>query len=238
MKRYLLLFITFLMCQPVQAEQIIDFSELSCVKEHGKYICLGKDLKPYTGIAQSKYSDGTLKNILNYKDGKQDGEQKLYNEKGYLVFEHIFKNGDCFETTAYSEKGNIINKSSYPSSFPNIGKSIDYYDNGKVKRIKDYNNDIFEAYDEDGNPKNGTLEFYDSNGEVQEIKNYKEGKEDGLQKHFYDSKRLMGEYSAQNGKQDGILVIYGVNGVMLRKCLFEQGIKKWCKTKEELDKVM
>lgn len=40
--------------------------------------------QPYTGVCESRYSDGTLRERLPYKDGYPDGVHEVWNPDGTL----------------------------------------------------------------------------------------------------------------------------------------------------------
>lgn len=55
--------------------------------------------QPYTGVCEIRYSDGTLRERLPYKDGYPDGVHEVWNPDGTLRqrvnYQGGFKEGEC-----------------------------------------------------------------------------------------------------------------------------------------------
>lgn len=60
------------------------------------------------GIYTSYYESGKIKELSNFKDGKQDGKRTLYYESGKIMMEEHYRDGKYEgESTSYFEDGGI-----------------------------------------------------------------------------------------------------------------------------------
>lgn len=87
---------------------VIQWNENGSVAFSGHYI-EGKlfeklEKKPYTGIITTKYSEGNLHAIANFKDGLWHGTQTRFNRDGTVVSECIFEMNEIVDCPVYSNK--------------------------------------------------------------------------------------------------------------------------------------
>lgn len=82
------------------------------------------------------YKDGTIAEDTNYKAGIKDGTAKTYSEKGKLIDEHIYKNGQ-FEGLAsyYDGNGNKMYEGKYVNG-KRVGNWKFFEDNKVIKEVK------------------------------------------------------------------------------------------------------
>ena len=78
-----------------------------------------------------------------------------------------------------------------------------------------------------GTPFSGTIikkQIYDSDGgEIEFIKNYKDGKYHGLYERYYDNGKLFEKSTYKDGKWDGLKEVYWSSGQLNTKSNFKNG---------------
>lgn len=110
-------------------EPVVDEKELFCNMENRLMFCKDKNFKPFSGIAINKRSNGTLIRYYHYKDGKREGEAKLYYPDGELEAHQIFKNGTMNSSESYTKNGQLVSKMTIKGNEWGI---VAYYENGKI----------------------------------------------------------------------------------------------------------
>ena len=140
------------------------------------------------------YSDGTLKEVNFTKGIFYNGPRKTYYKNGNLKCDCYFKNGkrDSIQHGHY-ESGQLQSNSNFKNN-KRDGYQIWYYENGQLKCEEFYQDgkllEIKSLIDRFGNPLNkgtlkngnGTLNIYSAEGQLSEIKNYKNSKLSKTQK--------------------------------------------------------
>ncbi len=113
----------------------------------------------------SYWDNGNLRNVLNYKDGEKDGQNKGYYQNGQLKEIGDYKKGTKKgEWKEYYDTGQLKSISSYKNGDLH-GERKDYHKNGKLSYIANYNK---------GSSIGESIE-YDKNGNTQRIITYNNG---------------------------------------------------------------
>lgn len=110
-------------------------------------------------------SNGNLKYICNYKNGKKDGLVKEWSEFGRLISEAIFENGINKFERVFHPNGQLIYECQYKNGRKN-GISKGWYTNGQLKYYYHYKNEL----------KHGICKSWDRNGNLLHENRYKNGK--------------------------------------------------------------
>ena len=115
--------------------------------------------KPLDKIKMEKvyYSNGQIKEIINYKNEKMDGKYVLYYLSGNLYMKGKYKDGIRAEQWfQYFENGQPWTISPIYHEGKRNGKYIEYYENGDVLAEASFKDD----------KKNGKLIHYSETGEI------------------------------------------------------------------------
>ena len=175
----------------------------------------GKELRVETNGIRKEYKLNT--NVLifegEYLNGKKNGKGKEYYENGKLKFEGEYLNGEKNgKGKEYDENGKIKYEGEYLDDEKN-GNGKEYYRNGKLmfegEFVKDKkfsgkgydcnNNIIYELKD-----GNGLFKEYIAFGDIILFEcEFKNGKENGKGKEYYDDYRLSFEGEYKNGERNG-----------------------------------
>ena len=118
--------------------------------------------------------------------------------------------GKCFE---YSEEKELL-QTGYVDNGIKIGRWTSYYDNGKVKEIKTYN---------DHGQLNGPRKFYSSNGQLINLDPYKNGKIHGKSKMYYLDGSIKKIAFYTHGQLDGYLKEWDENGNLIKVEFHDKG---------------
>lgn len=98
---------------------------------------------------------------------------------------------------------------------PKNGKSIvhKYYENGKVKEICNWQNEI----------QDGLFELFYENGNKKEVSNWLKGKRDGKLETWFENGQKECEYFFKEGKLNGICRLYDEQGKLIKEATFING---------------
>ena len=228
--------------------------ELKIIKEqpsipNGKYI--------------EYYKNGQIKVQGSYKEGKRDGEFKAFLRDGKSAGSVFYKDGKIIKSTLVnSMKDNasfsLVTDINYNLNSNEIitdeflngllkqyfiynkngllnGESREYYEEGDIKSISHFKNDIpdgvFISYYQNGNIENkyayvngqanGECFSYYENGKLEERYFLKNGEIDGEAFAYYPSGKLRGKEVQKLGKREGESIIYHENGNIKQKSTFK-----------------
>jgi antitoxin component YwqK of YwqJK toxin-antitoxin module len=131
----------------------------------------------------------------------------------------------------------IISKVKYKNGLRN-GKTITYYDNGRIQGIYGYKNDLlrgaFKVFFENGllkrkgnffnNELNGTVINFNESKEIILSENYKKGKRDGVYKKYYNNQKLEIKDCFKNDIRNGLYLEYYENGNIKTNYNFKDGL--------------
>ena len=164
---------------------------------HGKYI--------------EYYKNGQIKVQGSYKEGKRDGEFKAFLKNGKSAGSVIYKDGKIIKSTLVKamkdnasfspvtdiyyklEDSHTLRKVDYENGLLRIyfiynkdgipdGESVEYYEEGNIKSIIPFRNNMVEGL---------TITYYE-NGNIDEEVNYKNNKMNGEAKSYDENGKLNG----------------------------------------------
>ena len=121
------------------------------------------------------HSNGNLKELIEYKNGKPYNSGVEYNDKGYITGIKEYRNGNLTSI----EKINSFDKSGNKN-----GIWREYYTDGKIKKEENYKNDELD----------GVSKEFDEKGKTVSLIRYKEGNIDSKTDASEDSVELRNEY--------------------------------------------
>lgn len=175
------------------------------------------------GTKTEFFSNGAVRTILNFKEGKRHGEFIYYHDNGQLKLTGNY-NMDLLdgEVKSYYNNGKIKHLQNYKDGI-RVGESILYYKNGNIEQycvLKDEKPDgVMKTYYWAGNPRleatysnglrNGLSINYHLTGMVAERAYYKDGFKDSICK-YYDNVfgLLVKEEYYRKGLKNGVQVNY------------------------------
>ena len=210
------------------------------------YILELKILKGQAPIPNGKYieyyKNGQIKVQGNHKEGKRDGEFRVFLRNGKSAGSIFYKNGKIIKSTLVnSMKDNasfsILTDINYnlnsheiiTDEFPNKllkqyfifnknglldGESRQYYEEGDIKSISPFKNNVAD----------GVFISYYQNGNMKEKHAYKNGNEEGEGIFYYENGKLEEKYFMKNGKLDGEAINYFEDGKIKNKAIFKDGV--------------
>ena len=170
----------------------------------------GYNLLP-NGKYTEYYKNGKIKVQGSYKEGKRDGEFKAFLKNGKSAGSVIYKDGKIIKSTLVKamkdnasfspvtdiyyklEDSHTLRKVDYENGLLRIyfiynkdgipdGESVEYYEEGNIKSIIPFRNNIVEGL---------TITYYE-NGNIDEEVNYKNGKMNGEAKSYDENGKLNG----------------------------------------------
>ncbi len=215
-----------------QKLKTIDYSKLKCKYKKGLLCYKNGDKKPFTGKV-IKTVNKKKKSETNYKNGKKDGKEIRWNNKGKKSVERYFKNG---KKDGKEIKWYIYGQKRLELSFKNgkkDGKSTGWYINKKKK---------YEGTFKDGQPY-GKWIYWDKYGEkISEINHKKKKREDEQVILWHKNGIKKSETNYKNGKKDGKWIYWNIDGKKISEKNYKNGKKdgkfiKWYpngQKKEEL----
>jgi antitoxin component YwqK of YwqJK toxin-antitoxin module len=189
-----------------------------------------------------KYANDQPMWVLHYKDGIKQGDETWYWEDGSILQTGTYAN-DRFEgDVIYYEKGVVIARRSFKKGKLN-GKRTEYYPNGNIKYYFTHKDDKFhglaESFYEDGtiksrtvwkDDKEGPTVMFDRKGNKKsEYKKYTgdpdpKNLNDDVVKYWQNGNKRR-EYRNVNGKIEGLLKEYSVNGDLMKEDNYHDGMK-------------
>ena len=210
------------------------------------YILELKILKGQAPIPNGKYieyyKNGQIKVQGNHKEGKRDGEFRVFLRNGKSAGSIFYKNGKIIKSTLVnSMKDNasfsILTDINYnlnsheiiTDEFPNKllkqyfifnknglldGESREYYEEGDIKSISPFKNNVAD----------GVFISYYQNGNIKEKHIYKNGNKEGEGIFYYENGKLEEKYFMKNGKLDGEAINYFEDGKIRNKSIFKDGV--------------
>ncbi|WP_300360544.1 toxin-antitoxin system YwqK family antitoxin [Fusobacterium sp.] len=217
------------------------YKYLPNVKNEGQFkninnkVCLGEG-KPFTGRIKNikgeyteiySYKDGELnglstvyyngkvREIGHWKDDRQDGLFQLYNEKGILVDDGLFKDGMRNGVTEqfYEKTGGKRVKGEYRDNLK-VGEWEQYYMSGTLQAKANYFDDEL----------SGNYEEYYENGNLKLEGKYKNNLPEGEWKYYSENNTLLNIVRFKNGMFDGVKEDYYPNGVLSRKMEYKDNL--------------
>jgi antitoxin component YwqK of YwqJK toxin-antitoxin module len=173
---------------------------------------------------------GTLKSEGNRKNFQLDSIWKFYNEQGKLAFEFNYKDGKKtgLKKTFDTKDLALVTSENYENDIKQ-GNTINYYKNGKVKKVTPFvdGKEEGQGYELSSDSIIVTLTSYKM-GFIQreERINRKDdaGMKQGVWKEFYPSGVMKNEVNYSNDKMNGYFKEYSAKGSLLNTTKYSNGV--------------
>lgn len=193
------------------------------------------DGKP-DGLAKEYFITGELSFEGRYKDGNRVGTHSAFYPDGSkkYVSEYDESGTENGGRTTYDRSGNPHELYVYTKGLITAYKFVD--DDGKViieakKKGQDfdYKSIYFDGTQESNGlysvkgAKQGTWEFYNSDGVRTSKLNYKDNVQDGYQTYYFPNGKVKSEYNMVDGEIDGEFKDYYYNGQLQTNCRYDHG---------------
>ncbi len=150
------------------------------------------------------HDQSKLKEVANFKDGKLEGENKIFYPDGQLSIKTFYKEGELDgEFLYYNEKGALKQKK-YFEAGKLVGTYTAYFNVGE--EIPEF----IIPYKED-KIQEKALEYF-ANGKLYSEIPFKDGERHGIEKIFYLNGNLSNELTYVNGKLHGPYKLYHPDG--------------------------
>lgn len=186
------------------------------------------------GLWKSYYPDGNLYSIGEYRNDLKTGLWKYFNKIGILIAEGEYnlgaENGQWFY---FYDGGQLKTVGSYFLGFEQgtwglfyDNKQLtqeEYWNNGRLDNIGNYNNINGTKTLEKGTLKDGTgsrITYYVS-GKKESEGNYNDGKPNGKWSYFHENEKLASEGQMIGGKKEGLWRYFNNNGLLEQVITFE-----------------
>jgi|TARA_B110000196_G_scaffold179081_1_gene153568 antitoxin component YwqK of YwqJK toxin-antitoxin module len=111
----------------------------------------------FNGEHSIHYPNGSIKEILVYKNGKKEGMRETFHENGELFEKETYRNGNLEEIfEGFYDNGSLwwqgMAKNNLRDGFIKV-----FFENGQLKYIGQYENNsqegLWDYYDNEGNPE-------------------------------------------------------------------------------------
>ncbi len=184
----------------VTVENWVFYNNNGLISSKGSYNDKGERDKKWTWF----HDNGVIKEIAIYKNGKLNGENKLYFDNGKPYILTNSKN-DTYdgEYKYYIKQGGLKQKKQFKEGKLN-GKYLAFFDVGEsVKEYEaDYVDDIID----------GDFKEYYANGNIYSIMNFKNNLRNGTETQYYWNKQKSLEASYKDDKLNGPYLTFHPNG--------------------------
>ncbi len=204
------------------------FAREDVLLERDSIEAVKKDEKQKEQQQKEFFSNGKVKTIVNYKNGKKNGLSVEYYDNGNKKKEEKYKDneldGKVFE---YYPTGKVKSVSNYIAGKLE-GLIQEYYEDGAVSKTMFYSNNQlggqYKSYYKNGvvstevqyknGQRDGAYKEYFEDGKTKYLEEYKNGVVDGIAREYYPNGQLQYENSYAGGALDGESKYYYENGVI------------------------
>ncbi len=166
------------------------------------------------GATKIYYKSGQLKQLIPFKDGREEGQGVEYDTSGTIITLTEYRSG-------FVKKQEKINRRDKDGLKQNVWK--EFYPNGNLKNECTYLNDL----------KNGYLKEYNINGNLQNTTKYNNGKliEDApelakldTKTDYYEGGFIKSSGTYKNGIPEGTFREFSIDGKITSSKIFKDGI--------------
>ena len=188
------------------------------------YIIEGNILKNLNSIPNGKYieyyKNGQIKIQGHTKEGKRDGEFKVFLKNGKSAGSVIYKDGKIIKSTLIKA---MKNNASFPP-VDNINYKLDTtHTLGKVE----FENGLLRTYfifNKNGLLDGNSIEYYEE-GNIESLVPYKNNVVEGLVITYYENGNIKEEVNYKNDNMNGEAKSYDENGKWNGRTIFKDDIK-------------
>ena len=174
-----------------------------------------------TGVWKKYYPNKRVRYVGQFKNGREIGVFKFYDissSKHPAIIKTFFKNPDSLLVQFYTITGSIKTQGVLYQR-KRVGSWKYFYANGALMLEENYKKGNF----------HGKQFIYYPNGNVTEIRIYKDGLLDGICRKFSDKGILIEKVSYKLGKLNGLAEYFELNGNIKETGAYKDGIRvgKW-----------
>lgn len=188
-------------------EKIYTTKEIKCDFDAG--MCYDLKGKPITGRIKN-YDKDILISDIEYKDGKEDGELRIYKNDGKLFLEGLYKEGKPNGVVKeYNEDGSLLSYDEFKDGLLH-GRSIIYFAPNKI--LKEWNYNM--------GKETGTGKVYYQNGNPQLEINFTSGE----LKYFYEEGSVQTFAHFDDTGYNGLWTIYQKDGSVKAELTYDKGV--------------
>ncbi len=230
MQKWILLFLINIMAWQVQAQhkKRINFNELDVIR--GLFF-QPNTIKPYSGTAFDKFSDGKKRLEIQIKDGKINGKFREWLQNGTKILDVKYvdgkKHGKEIQWYAIGKKKvevNYVNdnvEGVVTEWYKNENKKSEgifrngkeqgehtwWFDNGQIDQIVFYENGLAQ----------GVVKNWFRGGKLRLESNFKDGQKNGLTTEWFNNGQKFSEGSFKEGKEDGKSYVWTKKGKLIKE---------------------
>ena len=194
-------------------------------------------MKPFTGIAESRYPNGDLQGQARFKDGKLHGKSEEWSRTGRKVAERHFKEGVQVKTEQqWYPSGKLKLVVNFEEGKPE-GMITEYHENGKKKSEGmlqgGAESGVHTWWFENGNKDqevpytagkaDGTIKQWYQDGQLKSEIEYKGGVRNGSSKEYHQNGKLRATGSYRDDKEQGEAMVYDKRGILIEKRIYDAG---------------
>ena len=188
------------------------------------YIIEGNILKNLNSIPNGKYieyyKNGQIKIQGHTKEGKRDGEFKVFLKNGKSAGSVIYKDGKIIKST-------LVKAMKDNASFSPVTDIYYKLEDSHTLRKVDYENGLLKTYfiyNKDGIPDGESVEYYEE-GSIESIVHFRNNIVEGLTITYYENGNIDEEVNYKNNKMNGEAKSYDENGKLNGRTIFKDNIK-------------
>ena len=171
------------------------------------------------GNATFYHFNGSMESTCNYVLDEKHGTCEYYSPEGHLQMIKTYDRHIGAVSYQYLNEDSTL---ASPKSIDLKKETIvtSYFQNGKISVKQTYRNGLLD----------GASEYYNTQGELVQIANYKNGIEHGDQKKYFDNGKLAIETHWIDGSEEGISKYYYPNGQLMRTITYRSDQKNGWET--------
>lgn len=139
----------------------------------------------------------------SYRNGKEEGVHRTYDENGNVISSKIYENGIVLFEGIVDDQGR------------KQGTWKEFYPTGELKSKGDYKDNL----------KIRKWEYYFIDGKIEQVGNYLRGRAEGEWTWFYPNKQILRQEEYVDGFRDGPFVEYSDTGSVITKGGFIEGLR-------------
>ena len=184
----------------------------------------GKLDEDYNFFTNGKYTEyyknGQIKVQGSYKEGKRDGEFKVFLKNGKSAGSVFYKDGKIIKST-------LVKAMKDNASFSPVTDIYYKLEDSHTLRKVDYENGLLKTYfiyNKDGILDGESVEYYEE-GSIESIVHFRNNIVEGLTITYYENGNIDEEVNYKNNKMNGEAKSYDENGKLNGRTIFKDDIK-------------
>lgn len=139
----------------------------------------------------------------SYRNGKEEGVHRIYDDNGNVISSMIYENGIVLFEGIVDDQGR------------KQGPWKEFYPTGELKAKGDYKDNL----------KIRKWEYYFLNGKVEQVGSYVRGRAEGEWIWYHNNRQVLRQEEYVDGFKDGTFIEYGDTGNVITKGNYIEGLK-------------